>query len=87
MSENVKLILEVILAIVGTGLVIKLFKMVFRFLQNHIAIGKNIDNSHVESGAEVHKIIGDNATMNIGAQIHYQENEPENAKEGDVWIG
>lgn len=87
MNEYIKLAAEILLAIIGAGIAFKLLKVVFRFLKNHIAIGKNVDNSHVESGATVNKIIGDNATMNVGVQIYDQDEEPEEMNVGDIWIG
>lgn len=76
MEDKIKLFLEIVFALISTGLVIKLLKIVFRFIKNHIAIGKNIDNSYVASGSTVNKMIGDNNTMNVGTQTYYQNEEP-----------
>lgn len=88
--ENTELIWQIISTILGAGFVFTIYKFVikpvFRFLKSHNAIGKNIDNSHVEPGATVNKIIGDNAIMNVGTQTYYQDEEPCNAKQNDVWI-
>ena len=100
-SEEIKMIIEVVLAILGIGLVFKILK--FKFLRNNFAIGKNVDNSRAEPGATVIKNIGDNSTINIGIDEDKVEEkienatkyrpeeivsevEPENQKEGDYWV-
>lgn len=59
----------------------------FKFKIKKNGSHKNIDKSKilVEDGGTYNKQIGDNNTMNIGAQIYYGEEEPD-AKEGDTWI-
>lgn len=87
-NENIKMMYEIILAIIGViagvGIVIKV--LAFKFSNNHVSIGKNIDNSMVESGATVNKVIGDNATLNVGTQLYYQDEEPQNKEKNTVWI-
>lgn len=85
MDEYVKAILGIIAAIAGIGIVLKLIS--FKFRKNHIAVGKNVDNSYVAPGAHVNKMVGDNNTMNVGTQIYYQDEEPEINGEQAVWIG
>jgi hypothetical protein len=41
---------------------------------NHIAIGKNVDNSHVEPGATVMTNVGDNVNINIIKNERNKEN-------------
>ncbi len=95
MNEDVKLIIDIVIAIIGlitTGCVLKFLIIKFRLWKNRIAVGKNVDNSYVEAGANVNKIVGDHGTMNIGSKILYQDDEPSKEEIGkaqdDVfWVG
>ncbi|MEZ3505781.1 MAG: hypothetical protein K1W10_02280 [Lachnospiraceae bacterium] len=95
MNEDVKLIIEIVIAVIGlvtAGHVLKVLMIRLGLRKNHIAIGKNVDNSYVEAGANVNKIVGDHGMMNIGSQILYQDDEPnkgdiQKAQDDVFWIG